>query len=376
MVRKLKETVKRIIASLPGKKYIVFESRPNFSDNTRAVFDEMVRRGLDQKYKLYWWVQDGSTSMPGHPNVGILNADSFWGLQHYRWVAFRAKALICCNAFLQEGHSQQKAFYLTHGTALKRLKSYHVPEGISYMLVASEHVRPTMARDFHMDPDRVYALGYPRNDALTGPGRDLKTVFPGEFRKVIVWYPTFRQNKTGSRTGAVNALPVIHDAEAAVRLNAAAKENGILIVVKPHFAQDISYITKYDLSNILFIDDSFFEKNALSSYEFVGSCDALITDYSSIYFDYLLCDKPVAVVWEDIEDYRKNPGFAMDPEVYMAGSHKIYTLEDFQQFLHSVGRDEDPFREERNRLSELLNYAPDGRNAQRVTDFIMEKAKL
>lgn len=376
MVSKLKETIKKSIAMLPGKKYIVFESKPNFSDNTRAVFDEMVRRGLDKKYKLYWYVTDGDAVLPGHPEVGFLNANSFWGLQRYRWVTLRAKALICCNAFLMEGHSLQKAFYLTHGTALKKLKDYRVPEGISYMLIASEHVRPTMARDFHMAPDTVYALGYPRNDVLTQPGRDLKQVLCGDFRKVIVWYPTFRQHKGGSKTGAANALPVVHDAAAAVRLNTAAKENGVLIVVKPHFAQDISYITKYDLSNILFIDDSFFEKNGLSSYEFVGSCDALITDYSSIFFDYLLCDKPIAVIWEDIAEYRENPGFSLDPETYMRGSHKIYTLEDFQRFLESVAREEDPWREERNQLNALMNYASDGKNAQRVTDFIIEKAKL
>ena len=68
------------------------------------------------------------------------------------------------------------------------------------------------------------------------------------------------------------------------------------------FRQDISYIQKYALSNICFIDDAFFRRNNITSYEFVGSCDALITDYSSIYFDYLLCGKPAAVIWEDIEE--------------------------------------------------------------------------
>lgn len=376
MADKIKRAIKWMIAKLPGKQYIVFESKPEFSDNTRAVFDEMLRRGLDRKYKMYWWVTEKNASMPGNQDVGILNADSFWGLQLYRWVTFRAKALICCNLFITEAHSAQTSFYLTHGTALKGLKNYRVPEGISYMLVASEHVRPTMARDFHMDISKVFALGYPRNDVLTQPGQDLHSIFPGDFRKVVVWYPTFRQHKGGSKTGAANALPVLHDTAAAVRLNELARECGILIVVKPHFAQDISYIKAYNLSNIQFIDDSFFTKNNLSSYEFVGSCDALITDYSSIFFDYLLCDKPVAVVWEDIEEYRQSPGFAMDPDVYMRGSHKIYNLEDFSNFLCTLAKGEDPYCEERNQLNVLMNCSSDGKNAQRVTDFIIEKAGL
>ena len=200
--------------------------------------------------------------------------------------------------------------------------------------------------------------------------------FKGDYKKIIVWYPTFRQHKNGLKTNSANALPVLHDAQNAVALNETARKYGVLVVAKPHFAQDLSYIKQYDLSNIVFIDDDFFVKNNLSSYEFVGSCDGLITDYSSIFFDYLLCDKPVAVIWEDIDDYRNNPGFAMDPEVYMAGSHKIYTLEDFEDFLRSVAAEEDPYKEERRKLNALLNYAADGKNTQRVTDFIVEKAKL
>lgn len=376
MVKQLKQAVIWAIDNFPGKKAIVFESLPNFADNTRPVFDEMMRRGLDKTYTMYWWVSKKDAALPEYPNVKYLYTGSFWGKLRYRWVTIRAKALICCNNFLPEKHPRQKAFYLTHGTALKGLNGYFAPEGISYMLVASEHVRPTMARDFHVAPEGVYALGYPRNDVLTRPGRDLKKVFSGDFRKVVVWYPTFRQHKNGAKTGVSSGLPVLHDAQAAIRLNAVAKENGVLIVAKPHFAQDLSYIKAYDLSNILFIDDSFFVKNGLSSYEFVGSCDAMITDYSSIFFDYLLCDKPIAVIWEDIEEYRKNPGFSMDPDVYMSGSHKIYTLEDYEDFLRSVAGGQDPYREERNRLCALLNYAADGENARRVTDFIIEKANL
>lgn len=376
MIKKRIGPILRLIGGLPGKKTIVFESMPDFSDNTRAVFEEMMSRGIDKKYKLYWLLNDKTSVLREYPDVKYLCTDSVWGALRYHWVTIRAKALICCNTFLTEKHSGQKAFYLTHGTALKGLKDYRVPEGTSYMLVASEHVRPTMARDFHMPPEAVYALGYPRNDVLTRPGRNLKALFPGEFRKVVVWYPTFRQHKNGAKTGAANALPVLHDGDAAVKLNAVARECGVLLVAKPHFVQDISYIQKFALSNIRFIDDGFFRQHNITSYEFVGSCDALITDYSSIYFDYLLCGKPAAVIWEDIEEYRVDPGFAMDPEKYMKGSHKIYTLGDFEEFLRCVAAGEDPYREEREELNALLNYASDGKNSQRVTDFIIQKANL
>lgn len=372
----IKKIAKNLIGKLPGGNYIVFESAPVLSDNSRAVFDEMLRRGMQKKYRMYWWVNDRKADLPKFSNTGYLDLKTAWNRLRFRWITIRAKCLICCNSFLTVTNPSQTAFYLTHGTALKKLNDYYLPEGITYTLVASEQVKDVMARELRADPETVVALGYPRNDILHQPSRDLHEVFPGTFRKVVVWYPTYRQHKNGLKTDSKDGLPVLHDPDSALRLNEMAKELGILIVVKPHFAQDLSYIKQYDLSNILFIDDSFFAKNNLTSYEFVGSCDALITDYSSIFFDYLLCGKPVAVIWEDIEDYRQNPGFAMDPEVYMAGSHRIYSLADYEEFLRCLAAGRDPYREERYRLCELLNYAADGENARRVVDFIMEKANL
>lgn len=376
MLQAVKKAAKWILDVLPGGNYIVFESKPDFSDNTKAVFDEMLRRDLHKKYRMYWWVEDKKADHPRFPNTGYLDQKTLWNRLEFQWITLRAKCLISCNAYLTTRLPSRKAFYLTHGTALKKLLSMSPMEGVQHILIASDHVKEPMARELRAEPDTLTALGYPRNDVFHQPPRDLHALFPGNHKKILVWYPTYRQGKGGRMTGSANALPVLHDGKNAVALNETARQCGVLIVVKPHFAQDISYITQYDLSNILFINDRFFRDHDISSYEFVGSCDGLITDYSSIFFDYLLCDKPVAVIWEDIEDYRQNPGFAMDPEEAMAGSHKIYDLEDFRQFLKSVAAGDDPFRQERKALNARMNYASDGKNTQRVTDFIIEKAKL
>ena len=376
MLQKIKTLCKRIIDRLPGGNYIVFESEPDLSDNTKAVFDEMLRRGLNKKYRFIWWVKQVREDLPQYPNTYYLDTATKRNERLLSWVIFRAKCRICCNKFLTTSLQSRKSFYLTHGTALKKLNNYQVPERIQYTLVASEAVKEMMARELKGDISGFHALGYPRNDILHTANRDLHQLLDGEYRKVIVWYPTFRQHKGGMKTGAVNALPVLHDTQAAIRLNELAREKGVLIVVKPHFAQDIRYISDHHLSHIRFIDDGFFVRNHISSYEFVGSCDALITDYSSIYFDYLLCDKPVAVIWEDIEDYRKNPGFALDPQFYMQGAEKIYNLEDFAAFLTNVAEGRDELSRQRQKICGLVNYAADGQNSRRVVDFIVREANL
>ena len=225
--------------------------------------------------------------------------------------------------------------------------------------------------------EKIVPLGFPRNDILTNINIDLKKLFKNcDFNKVIVWYPTYRQNRNATVKLSGSTLPLIHDPESAVQLNEVAKNNKVLIVLKPHFAQDLSYVKKSELSNILFIDDKFFVDNNITSYEFVGSCDAMISDYSSIIFDYTLCDKPIGMVWEDIEEYKKSPGISNGVEKYLSCGEKIYTLEELENFVVNVANDVDTTKEERRNVCKQVNYSQDGKNSERVVDFIIEKANL
>lgn len=373
----LKKILMKLILVLPVSESIVFESIPNFSDSPVAVFDEFVRRGYDKKYKLVWWLHKNHASCAKPQNCICLDDTTLVGHFLLWFYKLRAKCLISCNHFLETVRDDQIAVYITHGTVIKQTGAGNVlPKNIDYVIVASDHVKEVMAWDLEANINKFYGLGYPRNDALQKEDLDLHPMFPVEYQKIVVWYPTFRQNKNGSKTGSRNALPILHNADNARRLNEIASRNGVLLVVKPHFAQDISYIEDCNLSHIRFINDSFFEKHQISSYEFVGSCDALVTDYSSIYYDFLLCDRPVAAIWEDIEEYRLNPGFAVDVDYYVKGAEKIYNLADFEAFIDRLANGVDLLRAERAEINALVNHSSDGKNAERVVDFIIEKAGL
>lgn len=373
----IKRLVIRILTLFPTGKYIVFESVPDLSDNPKPVFDKMLEMKLEKKYKFVWYVSDKTKDSPWKDKVICVDTNGFFHKQQFRYYMLRAKCLISCNQFLPSMMSKQKSFYLTHGTALKSVRSYYtVPANIDYMLVASEGVKDMMAYELNFDIKKTIALGYPRNDVLTNAKVNLHHYFNVNFNKIVVWYPTFRQHKNGKKTGSKNALPILNSTAAAIELNEIAQKAGVLIVMKPHFAQDISYIKDNNLSNIRFITDEFFVENEISSYEFIAGCDAMITDYSSVYFDYLLCDKPVALMWEDIEDYRKDPGIAVDVDYIGKGAEKIYNLTDFENFIVKVSEGIDNLRNERHEICEWANYAADGMNTERVVDFIIEKANL
>lgn len=373
MKKKIKEFIKKVL-NLFLKNYILFESIPDLSDNTKAVFDELIARGVNQKYKCIWIVSDKNKNFPKIKNVRYIdNKTNKWLFRYYR---YSAKCLICCNYFCTSVLKNQTSFYLCHGTAIKSVRNYYnVPEKIDYVTVSSEQSKEMMAYELRGEVGKFYGLGFPRNDVFSKPEKDLSGML-GEYKKIIVWYPTFRNHKSGNKNVSSKALPILHDLDKAKELNEVASKNDVLIVLKPHFAQDVSYIKDYNLSNIKFIDDEFFEDNNITSYEFLNSCDSLITDYSSVYYDYLLTDKPVAVIWEDIEEYRKNQGFAVDVDYYMKGAEKIYNIEDFKDFVENIACEHDGLKNERKEICEWANYSNDGQNSKRVADFIIEKANL
>lgn len=375
MKKILKEFIKKIL-SLFLKNYILFESVPDLSDNTKAVFDELIARGVNKKYKCIWVVSDKNKNFPKIKNVRYIDKKNRLDNFIFNYYYFSAKYIICCNGFYMSVLKGQTSFYLCHGTAIKSVRShYNVPDRIDYVTVASEQSKEMMAYELRGDIGKFYSLGFPRNDVFSKPGKDLSEIL-GEYKKIIVWYPTFRNHKSGTRNVTSKPLPILHDLDKAKELNEVANKNDVLVVLKPHFAQDVSYIKDYNLSNVKFIDDKFFEDNNITSYEFLNSCDSLITDYSSVYYDYLLTDKPVAVIWEDIDEYRKNQGFAVDVDYYMKGAEKIYNIEDFKNFIENVACEHDNLKNERKEICEWANYSNDGQNSKRVADFIIEKANL
>ncbi len=361
------------------QKCIIFESLPDLSDNTMEVFHELVQRGYGDKYTLVWSCSKHSHSLAPYPNIQYIypmEKGIKARLRNAYYMA-NAKCMLSCNRFLKPWRDDQTAFYLMHGAPIKAVQGYYaMPESIHYCIAPSKEMEEITAQQLHIAPHKVVALGYPRNDILTQPACPVKEILGTRCNKVIVWYPTFRQHSLKSNISSGQAMPVIHDSDAATELNDWAQQQDVLIVMKPHFAQDLSYIKDLGLSHIRFIDDAFFREHNTSSYAFVAGCDALLTDYSSIYFDYLLCDKPVGLIWEDIDEYRQNPGFAVDMDEIGKGASIIYNLLDFKQFIREVAEDADPHKTERNALCDRVNYSRDGKNTQRVTDFIIEKAQL
>lgn len=370
MLKKIFIRIFITFVSLLPKKYIMMESSPDYTDNTYAVYRYLIEHNCLKNYKIVWLASKKDENIKS-----VILDERFSSLLKYYYYLFRSKVFVSCNKAIQKAQKNQISVFLCHGSKSKLTRdSYQLPKDLDYILVQADMFFEATKYGYDLsDHTKFITLGYPRNDdLLIQHNIDRQKLFGKEFQKLIVWYPTFRQHKNGSVAVSNISLPVIHDEKAAVAINEKAKELGILIALKPHFAQDVSFIKQTQLSNLILFDDAFLAQNNIRSYQLLSLCDSLLTDYSSVYYDYLLCDKPIGLVWEDYEQYKEGQGFALDPDVVYSGGEKIFNVEDFCAYLERIANGEDLMQNERTQIKNLSNVYQDSNSSKRVAEFIMK----
>ena len=371
-MNKLKQLAFKVLSYLPLSNTVLFESAPDLSDNTKPVFDEMLRRNLQKRYRLIWLCFSTCDHYPKIKNVKYLEVSKH--KYEYVMLTYLSKVIICCNRFVESGRKGQSVYYLMHGSPIKDTSSYYkCSQYVNYMITAGEYMNKKSALAMSFDEKRCYPLGYPRNDILVHPSVDLQH-FLGKYKKYVIWYPTVKQFK-GGRDYGIEPIPFFEDPVNIEKINEFAKSKDILIIIKPHFAQ-IENISKDNYSNIKFINDDFYKTNNLVPYEFMGSCDALLSDYSSVFYDYMICNKPIGLIWADLDTFKKNVGLFDFYEEVTDCCSRIYTLDDLFEFLSDVSDGKDKYQEDREKMCKVINAPKDGKNAARVVDFIVKESQL
>ena len=122
-------------------------------------------------------------------------------------------------------------------------------------------------------------------------------------------------------------------------------------------------------SNLEIYNDDSFRNRGMDIYELLGKSNALIADYSSIYLEYLLINRPIGFTMADYEDYKNTRGFILgDQSKFMPGK-KIYSRDDFYGYIDDITNGIDNFVDERNKMRELFHQYKDGNNCERIIDF-------
>ena len=194
-------------------------------------------------------------------------------------------------------------------------------------------------------------------------------------KSYIVWMPTYRQHTRADSLRIENnfplGLPVIKTNEQMAEVNEFLKENNCVLYLRPHPAQDISVMKLDEMSNIIIADNKYLDGKQV--YDFLTETDALITDYSSVYYDYLMIDRPIALAVEDLEDFSAKWPMYFDDFKANYKCPYLYTVDDLKQFISDVANDNDTYKNERLEAKERFYDFTDGKTCERVYNFMVKE---
>ncbi|MBW5481369.1 bifunctional glycosyltransferase/CDP-glycerol:glycerophosphate glycerophosphotransferase [Streptomyces bambusae] len=303
-----------VFSKLPVKKgTVVFESHmgKQYSDSPKAIYEEMVRQGV--AFDAVWSYAGAKPT--GFPKEATLVKR--WSWPYLRALA-QAEFWIDNQGFPLALAKRPGTTYIQtwHGSALKRM-GFHEPrtkaqgragqakfqaavDRFDHFLIRSEHDARTLAKGFRLRDEVLLRTGYPRNDALVAAhraeadsGERVRGPLAAELgidpdKTVLLYAPTFRANAEGQVEGFTFPFDVEEFAE---RLG-----DRFTLLVRTHYLNSVSLPPSVEGR---VIDVS--RHHDITP--LLALADGLITDYSSVMFDYSVLDRPMLFFAYDYDAY-------------------------------------------------------------------------
>ena len=345
-----------------------------FAGNPRELFEHASRTG---GWDPYWFsasrdvLDSVEAAYPGR----AVHAFSPRALL----IGVRARALIVSNSRRDVGligYSRLRRFVqLTHGVGPKTMgyakRQVDLPsldrETSTYaqVICTSRFAATFWERMYRVPVADIWPTGVPRDDLLLAPADPaLPARHPVLRGKTVLYAPTFRDWALLD-----DYLPIPGMDPAA--LVAVLERHDATLLIRPHYYEaDAARATieRVGSPRVQEADDSVFDDTD----ELLKHVDVLVTDYSSIYMDFLLLDRPVIFNPVDLEEYEAQRGF-----LFRYGDHtpgpKTLTEADFLAALDAELTGLDPCREDRTRTRALFHEHLSGGASTRILQRLAEQ---
>jgi CDP-glycerol glycerophosphotransferase len=372
--RRLRETVYASGRDEPARDAVVYSSFDGrqYSCNPRAVHEELVRREAPLEH--LWVVRDGMCRVP--PSATVLRE----GSREYHAALARARFVIT-NDHLPDWFRRrpdQVCVQTWHGTPLKRL-GLDLPESRKNVRRDQERWRRQAANwQYVLSPDRfstpilqrAYAVegemletGYPRDDLLVRPDRDAigarlrQTLGIPASTRVVLYAPTYRDDIVDSRGRYRLDLQLDLD-----RLRRALGRDTVLLFRKHHRIAGVLPATA----------DGFVRD--VSSYpdgtELLLAADVLVTDYSSMMFDFANTGRPMLFFAYDLETYREQVRGLYFDLAEKAPGPLLGTTDEVAAALSDIDAIRTQYAERYSEFASTFCELNDGQAAARVVDRV------
>lgn len=363
----------------------VYDGR-NYTCSPKAIYEKMLTMKEFKDFKFVWAFNEPSKhDVMKDKRLVIVKTNT---KDYYKYISSSKYWIV--NSIMDECITKKKGqVYVQcwHGTPLKRLR-YDI-EVNGAVLNTIEEIRKRNDRDavkfdYFISPskyctekftsafnlvalgkkDIIIEEGYPRNDSLFN--RNKKEVdkikdklgIPKD-KKVICYLPTFRDNQHTSGVGYTYNL--------AINFDSLKKRFGkdYVILFKPHYF----IANKIDLSkykNFVYNVANYDEINDI----YLAS-DLLITDYSSVFFDYANLNRPVMFYMYDFDDYKNNlRDFYISLDELPGPIAK--TQKELEDYIVNIDKSISKYKKTYDKFNDKYNYLDDGNASERVIRVIFK----
>ncbi len=348
----------------------------SYLDNTKYLFEFLSR---NSKYKVVWLTKSREILMnlrqKGYNAVYMLSINAIRLLRRCRYV-FLTHGIY--DVLPIEFSPKTKIIMTFHGTVIKditedfektyiykkwvdilKLKSYP-HQYIDYVLTpaSGKYEHEILTSAFKVSPNKILDLGYPRNDILFNKDKDLISKIkkyynvPENANYVILYAPTHRD---------ANTLRFPFTKEDLTSLNKVLKEMNSVFLFKGHIFEKEFNFSEYGNINLV--------KKSSDIQELLLISNLLISDYSSVIFDFLLTMKPIILFPYDIDRYQEGRGLNYNLKEIAPGP-VIFNVEDLIKTIKSLEKIEIEYKGIREKIREKFNKYNDGNSIERILDFL------
>ena len=276
----------------------------------------------------------------------------------------QAKYVFLCDNFLPAASCKKRkettVVQLWHAGGMLKKYAYDTARDIpayykgnvfrnySLILTSDEHCNPAYISGMRADPKVVKALGLSRTDRFyqesykTNCRKEFEKEYPqAAGKKIALWAPTFRGNAS---------VPEIIDTSFIEELQKKLGEEWMLLVkLHPHLQKHIGL-----------------DACRIPTERLLPITDVLISDYSSVIYDYLLLERPIVFYVPDLNYYIENNQFYID---YQEMPGQIIQKE--EELATAVAKSEELFEPEvLIRFKEKYMGACDGHARERLISYL------
>ncbi len=339
----------------------MYKLRPSWVDEEFDIFIRFfpLKYGWGHRRWDFWLLREGPEDI-----MRIYSSDIILGT-HGTWRAREGQVSV----ELWHGFPLKGMVAMDYGEkrADRELLLRRWSEEVDFIISYSRTYSTLMAACIHKEVESFIITGAPRNDFLfKEASKDkLKKLLPSIpiYKKIIFYVPTFRLGREDKVEGDVDR-GLNFD-----RLEEFLDRNDLVLVVKFHPFEEEIVSKMYDFDsyeNIFLLSDELLINDDMDFYEVLGAADMLITDYSSIYFDYLLLDRPVLFYSPDIEMYMRRRGFLLEPYEVWAPGPIAYTQDEMESKLIRLMENPTWYEKQRNIIRDVVHHYKDNRSTERV----------